>query len=288
MAALVFVLLSAATVAAFAVARNVVRENDRRLLEQRANEVTALLRSSFGAANSTLGVLAVLAASQDRFGFEQGAGVLADTPGRTVLAIAEDNGHFAVTASAGGSGPPAQGVTGDLRALTVRALSDRRPATGLLADGDRTTLAIAVAAPQPSRVVAVLVTATEPTRPVPSTTGTPFREVSAALYAAPRPDPSRLVLTNERELPIRGRVVHTIVEMGSEHWALVVGARSSLSGEFPARAPWILLLAGFLTALLVSGIVQTMARRQLFARNLVEERTSELENTRQFLQRLLD
>jgi PAS domain S-box-containing protein len=287
-AAMVFVLLSAAAVASSAVARNVVRENDRRLLEQRAGEVAALLRSSLGAANSTLGVLALLAASQDRAGFEQGARALADTPGRTVFALMEEDGQFAVTARAGDSGPPAQPVTSDLGALAARARSEGRPATGLVAEGGRTNLAIAVAAPEPSGVVAVLQTATEPTRPIPSIPGSPFREVSAALYATSRPDPSHLVLTNESDLPIRGQVVHSTLEMGSQRWALVVGARSSLSGSFPAQAPWILLLAGIVTALLVSGIVQLMARRQLFARTLVRQRTSELENTRRFLQRLLD
>lgn len=286
-AALMCVLLSAAGASGFALARDVVRDNDRRLLEQRAGEVTALLRSSLGAANSTLGVLALLAASQDRTGFEQGARALLDTPGKTVFALAEENGRLAVTAVAG-SGPPATAVIGDLGALAARALSDHRPATGLVFDGGRTTLAIAVAAPPPSGVVAVLETVMDPTRPIPSTTGTPFREVSAALYAAPRPDPSRLVLTNERDLPLRGRVVHAYLDMGSERWALEIGARSSLSGTFPAQAPWILLLAGIVTAFLVSGIVQTMARRQLFAQNLVQERTAELENTRRFLERLLN
>jgi PAS domain S-box-containing protein len=286
-AALVFVLLSAASASAFAVARNVVADNDRHLLEQRASEVAALLRSSLGSANATLGVLALLAASQDRVGFEQGARALLDTPGRKVFALAEENGRFSVVAIAG-SEPPAPAVTGDLGALAARALSDRRPASGLVIDGGRTSLAIAVAAPEPSGVVAVLETAIEPSRPIPSTPGTPFREVSAALYAAPLPDPSRLVLTNERHLPIRGRVVHAGLDMGSERWALEIGAPASLSGTFPAQAPWILMLAGIVTALLVSGIVQMMARRQLFAQHLVQQRTSELENTRRFLQRLLD
>jgi hypothetical protein len=165
-AALVAVLLSAAAVTASAVARNVVRANDRSLLEQRATEVTALLRSSFGAANSTLGVLALLAASQDRTGFEQGARALIDAPGRAVLALVEDNGRFAIMASAGDSGMPAQGVTGELSALAARALSGRKPATGLITDGDRPTLAIAVAAPAPSGVLAVLTTAMQPTRPI--------------------------------------------------------------------------------------------------------------------------
>jgi PAS domain S-box-containing protein len=111
--------------------------------------------------------------------------------------------------------------------------------------------------------------------------------MSGALYAAPTPDPARLVLTSEQSLPLSGDVVEVPFPVGADQWTLVVKARTSLVGEFPALAPWLLLGAGLLAAVLISAFVHTLARRREFADALVQERTHELESTRQFLERLL-
>jgi PAS domain S-box-containing protein len=286
-AVIVFLILVAAAFSAFGVTRNVVVGNEHRLLRERAAEVSALLRNSVESSNSTLSLLAVLAALPDRAGFAQGAGALARGLGGSVVAITQGDAGFTVTASASGSMAAGQAVGGDLSSLAARALEARMPTVDLVRDGGGSRLAFAAAGPPPTRIVAVLLTDFDPNRPLPRTAGSPFSEMSGALYAAPTPDPARLVLTSEQSLPLSGDVVAVPFPVGTDQWTLVVKARTSLVGEFPAVAPWLLLGAGLLAAVLISAFVHALARRQEFADELVQERTHELESTREFLERLL-
>ena len=287
-ATVVFLILAAAAFTAFGVTRNVVDDNEERLLRERAAEVSALLRNSVESSNSTLSLLALLATLPDQAGFAQGAGALARGLGGSVVALTEGDAGFTVTASAsGGSMAAGQAVGGDLSSLAARALQARAPTADLVRDGAQTRLAFAAAGPPPTRIVTVLLTNIDPSRPLPRTEGSPFSEMSGALYASPTPDPARLVLTSEASLPLTGDVVAVPFPVGSEQWTLVVKARSTLVGDFPALAPWILLGAGLLAAVLISAVVRTLARRQEYADALVQERTSELESTREFLERLL-
>ena len=286
-ATIVFLILAVAAVAAFGVTRNVVDSNERRLLRDRAAEVSALLRNSVESSNSTLSLLALLAALPDQPGFAQGAGALARDLGGSVVALTEGDAGFTVTAPSGGLMAVGQTVGGDLSSLAARALQARVPTADLVRDGAQTRLAFAAAGPPPTRIVAVLLTNIDPSRPLPRTEGSPFSEMSGALYASPTPDPARLVLTSEQSLPLTGDVVAVPFPVGSEQWTLVVKARSTLVGDFPTMAPWILLGAGLLAAVLISAVVRTLARRQEFADALVQDRTHELESTREFLERLL-
>ena len=283
-----FVVLTTAAVAAFGITRNVVRDHERRLLRERSAEVSAFLRNSVATSHSNLTILAFLAAAPDRGGFERAAQALARNPGSTVEAVTDGPDGLTVVAAVGANANAAgQVLNGDRETVVARALAQRQPATDLVKDGGRTALLFAVAAPEPARVVAVLETAIDPTRPLMSTPGSPFHEMRGALYAYPEPDPERLVLTTEARMPVQGRVVEVPVDVGPERWTLVVGARTSLSGSFPENAPWLLLAVGLVGAVLASAFVQTLVRRQQFANTLVEERTRELEQTREFLQRLL-
>jgi PAS domain S-box-containing protein len=249
--------------------------------------VSALLRNTLESSNSTLSLLALLAALPDQAGFAQGAGALARGLGGSVVALTEGDAGFTVTSSASGSTTAGQRVSGDLSSLAARALEARAPTADLVRDGAQTRLAFAAAGPPPTRVVALLVTNIDPSRPLPRTDGSPFNDMSGALYAAPTPDPARLVLTSEQALPLTGDVVEVPFPVGSDKWTLVVKARSTLVGDFPAAAPWLLLGAGLLAAVLISAVVRSLARRQELVAALVLDRTRELESTRAFLERLL-
>jgi PAS domain S-box-containing protein len=285
-AAVVFLILVAVSVAAFGVTHNVVAQNDERLLHERAGEVTALLQNALESSYSRLELLAVFATLPDQTGFVQLAGALSRVPGTSVAVLTEGDQGFVVTTAVGGS--PVQGQrAAELSPVVARALQGRLPAADMVKDAGRTKLVFAVAAPAPAHVVVLLESDIDPSRPLPRTPGSAFSEMSGALYASPTPDPARLVLTSERELPISGNVLAVPFTLGAERWTLVVRARTSLSGTFPTTSPWILLGAGLLAALLTAAVVQTLARRQDFARALVDARTEELETTHRFLERLL-
>jgi PAS domain S-box-containing protein len=287
-AALVLLILLVAAFGAFGVTHNVVEENERRLLRERAAEVSALLRNSVESSFSTLGLVAALASLPERSGFQQGAGALARGLGGSVLALTPgESGFSVVAATAGSSVAEGQPAGGDVASLAARALQSRTPAVGLVRDGSQTRLAFAVVGPPPAATVAVLLTQLDPTRPRPRTGGSAFSEMSGALYAAPSADPARLVLTSEEQLPLSGEVLEVPFDVGGERWTLVVKARSPLIGGFAAAAPWIVLAAGVVAAFLVAAVVRTIARRQDYAEALVEERTRELRSTHEFLERLL-
>lgn len=285
-AALVFLVIAAASGTAFAVTHNVVAQNDKRLLGERAGEVTALLQNALESSYSRLELLAALATLPDQTSFLQSAAALARVPGTSVAALVEGDQGFVVSSAVGPGlvqGQPA----GNRAAVAARTLQARLPAADLVKDGGRTKLVFAVAAPAPARVVALLESEVDPSRPLPRTPGSAFSEMSGALYASPGVDPDRLVLTSERDLPLAGDVLEVPFTLGTERWTLAVRARASLAGSFPEKAPWIMLGAGLLAALLTAAVVQTLARRQDFASALVDARTEELGTTYRFLERLL-
>ncbi len=282
-----FLVLAAAAVGAFGVTHNLVRDNEHRLLAERAGEVSALLHNTIEASNSSLSLLALLATLPDKDGFELGARALTRSPGSSLQALTERDGAFVVTASVGGPAiVPGETARPDHAALAARALAARQAAADLVSEGTQVRLAFAAAAPAPVPVVVLLVSAIDPSRPVPATPGSAFSEMRGALYASPSPDPARLVLTSEQAVPLRGAARFPFA-VGTMQWTLELEARAPLVGEFPAAAPWILLAAGLVAAVLAGAVVQTFARRQEFGDSLVEHRTSELESTREFLERLL-
>jgi len=285
-AAVVFLALAAASVTAFGVTHNVVAQNDKRLLRERAGEVTALLQNTLESSYSRLDLLAALATLPDQTSFLQSAAALARIPGTAVAALTEGDQGFVVSSAVGPGLVQGQPV-GSRARVAARTLDARLPAADLVKDAGRTKLVFAVAAPPPARVVALLESEVEPSRPVPRTAGSAFNEMSGALYASPGVDPDRLVLTSEAKLPLTGDVLEVPFTLGAERWTLAVRARAALAGSFPAKAPWIMLGAGLLAALLTAAVVQTLGRRQDFATALVDARTDELGTTYRFLERLL-
>ncbi|MGH9036981.1 MAG: putative bifunctional diguanylate cyclase/phosphodiesterase, partial [Acidimicrobiia bacterium] len=66
------------------------------------------------------------------------------------------------------------------------------------------------------------------------------------------------------------------VRAGAESWLLVVSPRHPLLGSVAQSTPWLFLGCGLVTALLMSGLVEVLARRRRYAWDLVEERTEAL------------
>jgi PAS domain S-box-containing protein len=137
------------------------------------------------------------------------------------------------------------------------------------------------------RAVAYQESVVNPTKPVPPTPGSPFRELRVALYASETNDPQQLVLTTEAHVPLTGRVDRVPFAVGADRWTLAVGARNPLVGSFAERSPWILLGLGLLTAVLAAATIEVLTRRRAYAVALVADRTAELDKTRLFQEYLL-
>jgi PAS domain S-box-containing protein len=297
LSSLVLVVLVVGSLSAFAVSRRVVEDQDQRLLAERASEVGALLTNTvdtFGSGLQVLGPIGVSSEPAAMALFTQSAGPLLDGAS-TVGVAAEEGGEFAVVAAVGDGPAVGDVLAAERAALATRALALGEPeiVSDLLTDGGETRLVLAQRVGG-ARAIAYQESVVVPSQPVPSTADSPFRELRVALYASPEMELARLVITTEADPALSGRVERVPFAVGADRWLLVVGARRSLVGSFAENAPWLFLAGGFVTALLATAIVETLARRRTYALSLVAERTEELEQTlgdlgetRAFLDRLL-
>lgn len=268
----VVLILLVASVGGFAASRRLVGDQEDRLLEERASEVALVLNSSISRSQSTLGVLASLLGpntTNPADAFREAAERIGDGAA-TVYAIASDG---RVTAS--GQGGPAVGstLTGTRADVVRRARNDDGLHSAKVVDGDRSALVLAVAG---DGVIVVQETPLQPEVPLPTEADSPFSELRAAVYASDEADAASLILTTDAELPLRGDVQVEVIDVGADRWTLVVAPRRSLVGDFARQAPWLLLGAGAVAAILAGAITTVLARRRSYALALVAERTADL------------
>ncbi|MDP1806810.1 MAG: response regulator, partial [Acidimicrobiales bacterium] len=117
--------------------------------------------------------------------------------------------------------------------------------------------------------------------PSATTESAPFSELEGSLYASPEADPSQLVLTSARGgQPItRPGSIQRPFAAGDSKWLLSVAAEKPLVGSIAQRLPYIVLLAGLLVSMAIFAVIDAMVRRRDYALALVEERTSELQDS---------
>jgi PAS domain S-box-containing protein len=292
----VLLVLVVTALGAFFVTRNLVIDQEQRLLREKADEVAALLANAFGSIESSLRTLGTLGASSD----PAATPLFAETAaaalrGSTVaVGVAADGDHgFVVVNSVGDGAGLGQPLVGDRAALAARALSVGQLVSALLVDQGETRLVFALSVGS-NPAVAYQESIVNPATPVPSTPESPFRELRVALYASTRPDPSQLVVTTEADMPMVGNLQQVPFPVGADSWLLLIGSNGSLTGSFAQQVPWLLLAGGVVTALLAAAVAETLARRRSYALSLVAERTGDLESTlgdlagiRAFLDRML-
>ena len=295
---LVLVVLLAGSLGIFAVSRHVVDDQEQRLLAERTAEVQALLVNSFGSIEASLRVLGPIGASSDPAAeslFSRSAGRLVEGTTKTVGVAATDGDGFSVVAAMGDGPAVGEVLAGERAALAVRALALDEPqlVSDLVTEGGETRLVLARPV-HGTRAVAYQESVVDPSRPAPSTPESPFRELRVALYASPRVDLDRVVVTTDADLPLSGQVERVPFPVGADRWLLAVGARGSLVGSLATNVPWFFLGGGLVVALLATAIIETLARRRAYALGLVADRTRELEHvldelgeTRAFLERML-
>jgi signal transduction histidine kinase len=282
--AAVFVVLTAAAIAAFLVVRSNVHNQNSRLLRERTGEVALLLQSAVGNLPTSLQPLGVAQRLGGTHAFVDAANAqTSSAPNESAALVRTDGGAPTVLAAAGLAPvfPKGTTLTG-IPARTVAAAENGKPTpTPVFKFGQTRLIAFAVGPPTtaPGRVI-LLVAAIDP-RPTAThrvTQQRPFDELDAALYASPHADPSQLVLTTTK-LPFTGEVAHRLVPVGSTHWLLAAEARSPLGGSFANDVPWIVLAVGLGAAVVATGVVLIFQRRRDYALTLVDARTAELNSS---------
>ena len=139
---LVLMVLFGGTVAATLVVREVVSDEGRRLLGERANEVVSLLTTSFAATGSELATLGS-ASTEGPTAFATAASPLVGKGTGTALLLSKDGAGFHVLSAVGEPSLPGTLLTGPRSALASRALTASGFVTAVFADGATTRLGLA-------------------------------------------------------------------------------------------------------------------------------------------------
>jgi signal transduction histidine kinase/CheY-like chemotaxis protein len=262
------------------VVRGVVRDQEQRLLHDRGGELAATLQSSVANFDSSLPLLARTARldrTPDKVEFAQAAsGLLAG--GVAAVGAVEERGGALFVAAAVGKGPRmGDTLQGPRASVLRRALATKKLVTALVPEAGGLRLVIAE---RGRSFVAYEESPVDPTRAIPEAPGSPFNDLEVALYASPRPDPSKLAITTTGNPPTGGQIDTRVLPVGADRWLLLLGARKPLAGQFATDLPWIILAGGLLVSLLFTTLVTVLARRRRYALNAVETRTAELREAR--------
>ncbi|HEY3239373.1 MAG TPA: EAL domain-containing protein [Acidimicrobiia bacterium] len=268
---LVFTVLLAGSFTAAHVTRQILDDQEREMLQQRAAEASALLTNLVVQVRTSLATLAtaVQVTGSDPDVFADVAGGL---QGYRTIALVDAQGDRLAPVPA----MPVVSLEGEAAvALRKAATADDMVPTPVFRVGDERRMGFALAVPGSTLLIYAERTLSDPARPRKVTSASAFSELDGTLYAAPRPDPDQLVLTSGSRRPGAPEVTHP-VRAGTETWSLVVSPRRPLLGSVAQSTPWLFLGGGLLTAVLVSGLVEVLARRRRYAWSMVEERTEAL------------
>ena len=286
----VLVTLVTAASAALVLTRQLVDDQESRLLRERTGEVAAVLSTSISSTQSSLQILGTLGSLDD----QDAAALFAESAaplvrgGTTAIAVAvrSDRG-FEVVAAVGDDAAIGELLAGERAAVAERALEEGELVASLYSEPNGKRVVFAQPASAARDAVAFQESVIDPTTPIPTTSDSPYHALRVALYASPTSDPAALILSTERKVPLTGRVERVPFAVGSDRWLLAVGAREPLAGSFPQRVPWLLFAGGLVTAVLATAATLVLSRRREYAVGLVADRTSELQEIQTFLERLL-
>ncbi len=282
--AVILAVLAAGTIGVAVLSRQVVRDQEQRLLDRRAAEAGALLSLSGARSQELFRSLSTLVQLNglDETAFARtvqpavGAGLFG-----AVSVIQQDGSGYRIAM--------AQGVgltTGQPAPAVAEGTLDRAGADGVLVYTPVYRVAearrIGFAALVPGIPTRTLVYGESVLGPVVSSQAraeaSPFGDLDGALYAGPKADPAQQVIVTSG-FQATGQTSEELVKIGADDWLLIVSARHPLVGSLAHRLPWLALAGGLLASLLVAALVEVLSRRRRYADDLVTERTAQLQES---------
>ncbi|HVB92324.1 MAG TPA: EAL domain-containing protein [Acidimicrobiales bacterium] len=270
----VFLVFGLISVSAMVVAQHVVRQEEARLVTERAAEVGGQLTNAAASTDSSLRSLATLAPlPQAGVSFPAAATPLLTGNVRTIALLAEHSGTFSAVAVVGDTTTLGPALSRDREALFLRAIAEPDMVSGVLHDGFNRRIGFALALPpDEGNLVVYEENAINPIDVPPTPT---FADLNVAIYAASSPTADALVVAKgPTGFNSSALVLHP--SAGAGQWTLIVQPTQPLSGSFASTVPWLLLIGGLVSALLAAAVVEIVLRRRDFAMMLVDERTREL------------
>ena len=271
----------------FFTVRRAVDDQNGRILRERTGEIGLLLKSAVGeipAMMSGLGVATRLGDSPDQAFLREARQQTALAKTESIALVRRSGSRLTVVAVAGLPAlTPGDVLTGARAAAVQRALrTGSVVSTRVLGAGQSRVLGFALGPPATAPGTAIYLQA--PIDPAAAAQGQvaqqrPFDELDVALYAAPRANPSQLVLATAGPRGLHGPIARQSIAVGGRKWLLAASAREPLVGTFANDVPWVILGVGLVIALVSSGVMIVFQRRRDYALALVDVRTAELESS---------
>jgi signal transduction histidine kinase/CheY-like chemotaxis protein len=273
LALIVLIVVSGIAVGTTLALRGVVHNQEKRLLDERANEVTAYLQSTITQSTSALAAAGQAVAIE---GPKSPLFPILATPltltGATVGVAQQSGSQFTDVTVVGKLATVGSPVSPEIASLANRATHSDGLVFSFAPRGAKDLLIEAVSVPGATPATVAFFASVQPqATPVQPKSDSPYRELNAVLYAGSTPDPKRIVLI-QGEVP-KGGSASRLVDVGADSALIVISPHTSLVGSFAESVPWIVLAAGLVLALLVAFLVEVLSRRRAYALNLVEQRT---------------
>lgn len=273
-----FVVLVAATVALAATSRQVLDDQEQRLLEQRAAEVIALLTLSGQGLQEALRTASTVVAltGADGAAFSSIAKVsLANQTFDGVAVVQPDGTGYRVVQSEG-PGFEAGTIGEPVAGLLQRVQPDTFVSTPVFERDGQRRIGHALLVPDLNpRTLVYAESVILPPNPRATRPNDPFSDLDGAVYAGARTDPAQLVVVSDGFEPGSG-ALHRTWQLGGDTWLVELSPKGSLVGSLASRQPWLYLAVGLILAVLVSALVEILLRRRHFVLGVVEQRTAEL------------
>jgi signal transduction histidine kinase len=279
--------VAAIAVAGFLVTRQVVHDQEKRLLKQRADEAGLYLSSAIGSVTGTLSSVSASAAlsNDDRAKFIAANTPLTKVPtGFKSIALVRTTPTVAVVATAGNpiAALDSAAMSAVHQAAAKVGITGSVVSTQLFGPAGSRRLGFAYASPQTPGYAVYAESEVHPENPTPATAGQPFSELVVAVYAVPsiRADQLLVASAASSQLPLKGATEAVKVSVGQgPQWLMVTKARHPLVGSVATATPWALLAAGMLAAVLATAVVETLSRRREYALAVADARTRELKQS---------
>jgi signal transduction histidine kinase/ActR/RegA family two-component response regulator len=286
---LVIVIGTIATFGGFAAARDAVDDSNQKLLLDDAAQGSLVLSSVLSTLTSPFKDLGedVTPAGVPADTFDAAALKTAGQTGASIALLHENAGHLSVIASVGHI-HHSFGTSGDSQLMKFAATTNTNFAGVFTASNTRWIEEVYGKGYVPSGYMIYSEQPIAKTGSVTSVPGILFSGVHAAVYAG-SVSPSHLILQASRGISYSGPEAVSVVsstesfspdtkmtsDAGDQSYpgqiVIAMTAPGNISGSFVAEYPWIILLAGILASLIVSGLIGTAMRRRDEALGLVDD-----------------
>jgi serine phosphatase RsbU (regulator of sigma subunit) len=95
-----------------------------------------------------------------------------------------------------------------------------------------------------------------------------FTDLNYALYLGPSERRANLLVSDLKDLPLKGQTAMTSIAFGSNSFTFVVNARHPLVGSFTQRLPWLIAVVGVLLSIGAALLTLRLVQRRIHAEQL--------------------